>query len=64
VSGTDHQSATVTISGISGKTFIQRELDAPLTRPEQFDLTGYPKGLYMIKIQTEKTSVVRKLVIE
>ena len=64
VSATVGEKATVTISDICGKSIIQQECDASGLRPEPFDLTGYPKGLYLVKIQTGKGSLVRKLVIE
>jgi hypothetical protein len=64
VTGLDHQNAMVTISDITGKMLVQRGLFTSDNQQEQFDLSGSPKGIYFVKIQTSKKVTVRKLVIE
>ncbi len=64
LTGMDNLNGTITISEITGRTVVQQAIDGSVNRMEQFDLTGYPKGLYLVKIQTESQSLVRKLVIK
>jgi len=64
ISGLDHKSATVTIADITGRTMVQHVLEVTENRREQFDLSGSPKGLYLVKIQTDTETTVRKIVIE
>jgi hypothetical protein len=64
VSGLDRQNVTVTVSDITGRTIIQQDMDASHINAEKFDMSGYPKGLYLVKIRTNSASAVRKLVIE
>ena len=64
ISGIDNNDLTITISDITGRTIAIRALNASSSQQEQFDLSGSPKGLYLVKIQTSGESMVRKLVIE
>lgn len=64
VAGTDGQDAAVTIMDITGKTLVQRAIPASGNGQEQFDLSGYPKGVYLLRMKTDTASVVKKLVIE
>jgi len=63
-SGLDNINATVTISDITGRTIFQRILPSSEIGQEKFDLTGHPKGLYLVRVQTETESTVRKLIVE
>jgi hypothetical protein len=62
--GMESRNVTVTVSEITGRPIIQRSFDTSVINPLQFDLTGYPKGLYLVKVQTVGQSVIRKIVIE
>lgn len=62
VSGIENEKSTVTVSDIRGRAIVQHAFDA--SGLEHFDISGYPKGLYLVKIQTETESMVRKLVVE
>ncbi len=64
ISGIDNNDLTITISDITGRTIAHRALNASSSQQEQFDLSGSPKGLYLVKIRTSGESMVRKLVIE
>ncbi len=64
LSGLDNRDATVSVSDITGRIFSQQVVNIPTLQPEQFDLSGYPRGLYLVKIQTGNESLIRKLVIE
>ena len=64
ISGIDNKSVTVTVADITGRTMVQRVLEETATGRDQFDMSGSPKGLYLVKIQTNTESMVRKLVIE
>ena len=62
VSGLDNVKSTVTVSDIRGIAIVQHVFDA--SGVERLDISGYPKGLYLVKIQTATESMVRKLVVE
>ncbi|MCX6303918.1 MAG: T9SS type A sorting domain-containing protein [Bacteroidetes bacterium] len=64
VSGLDNMQAVVTISDITGRKIFQNDLNASVNRSDQYDLSGYPKGIYLVKIQAGNQSLVRKLVVE
>jgi hypothetical protein len=55
---------TVTVTDICGKTVMQRVLETSGSGPFPFDLSGSPKGLYLVKVHSGNTSTVQKLVIE
>ena len=64
VNGSDAQETSVIITDMHGKVILQHIWTSSSTQVEQIDMSGYPKGFYLVKIQTEKESRVRKLVIE
>ena len=64
VNGSDAKETSVMITDIHGKMILQHIWTASSVQGEQIDMSAYPKGFYLIKIQTEKESTVRKLVIE
>jgi hypothetical protein len=64
VSGVDLSDATVTVSDIRGKIVIRQILDGSDRRAVKFDLSGYAKGLYLVRVQTTKGSMVHKLINE
>jgi hypothetical protein len=64
VTGQDKMNAVVTISDIYGRTVLQQEMETLDSRPEQFNLSGYPAGFYLVKIKAGSASTVRKMVIE
>ncbi len=64
ISGLNERNATISVTDITGRTIVLHTLSFAPIQPEQFDLSGYPKGLYFVKIQTGSESMVRKLVIE
>ncbi len=64
VSGFDNRQGVVTISDITGKTIVSQSFNPSSKQAEQFDLTGYPKGMYLVKFQTAHEFLMRKLVKE
>ena len=62
MTGIDQEQANVTVSDIRGKIIVHRAVQTP--EMEQFDLSGFPKGMYLVKVQTVKSSVIHKLVID
>ncbi len=64
VKGTDARECSVIITDMFGKKILQQTWSVSSTSNEQIDLSGYPKGFYLVKVQTEKGSRVRKVVIE
>ncbi|MFZ4520912.1 MAG: choice-of-anchor V domain-containing protein [Bacteroidales bacterium] len=64
VSGLENRNAVVTISEITGRMIVNQIMDSSVGQQMKFDLSGYPKGLYLVKIQSDNQSLVRKLVID
>ncbi|MCS7075761.1 MAG: PKD domain-containing protein [Bacteroidia bacterium] len=55
---------TLTISDLSGKAhFIQQENQAPGLHNISYTISDLPAGVYLVRIQSEKQNVLRKLVI-
>jgi len=65
IHGVKDMETKVIISDITGKTIFQDQ-DRPTGQEftKAVDLTGYPKGIYMVKIQTDTQSITKKLVIQ
>ena len=64
ISGYEGKEASVVITDMQGKKILQQAWTPNSNTPEQIDLSGYPRGIYLVKIQTETDARVRKLVIE
>lgn len=64
ISGLDNHDATVTVSDIRGIPVLRHLMEGSGTHSEQFDISGSPKGLYLVKILAGNETMVRKLVIE
>jgi len=60
VSKTQNGSATLELLDLNGKTLALHALEQALT----LDLTTYPKGLYIIKIQMNGASVIEKIAVQ
>ncbi len=56
--------ATITVSDMQGKNVIQHSWTPLSAQTEKLDLSGYPKGMYILHILTGNVSATRKLVIE
>ena len=65
VYGVKDMNMIVSITDIAGKT-IFRDQDNPVAQEysKAIDLTGFPKGIYMVKVQTDTQSMTKKLVIQ
>ena len=64
INGFEGTGTSITITDLQGKKILHQNLDESSTQIEQIDLTGYPKGMYLVKIQNETKSVIQKLVIK
>jgi len=64
ISGAEVKDATIVITDMQGKRIMQNTFNSASPEPQQIDMSGYPKGLYLVRIQTDRESRVRKLVIE
>ncbi|MEI7663847.1 MAG: T9SS type A sorting domain-containing protein, partial [Bacteroidota bacterium] len=60
----DMKEPSIVITDMQGKKVLQRSWTSSPNESGQIDMSGFPKGLYFVRIITEKESRVRKLVIE
>ena len=63
VSGMGNLNTTITISEITGRIIVNQTMEPSVNQDVRFDLTAYPRGLYLIKIQSDTQSLVRKLLL-
>ena len=65
IHGAKDTDTRVTISDLTGKTIFQDQ-DRPALQEfsKAIDITGFPKGIYMVKVQTDSQSTTKKLVIQ
>ncbi len=65
VHGARDMNLTVTITDIEGKTLF-RDQNIPNVQDysKVIDITGFPKGIYMVKGQTDIQTITKKLVIQ
>jgi hypothetical protein len=52
--------ALLELLDLNGKALHQQAMDQPLT----LDLSNYPKGLYMVKIQMNGVSVIDRIAVQ
>ncbi|MFZ4522256.1 MAG: choice-of-anchor V domain-containing protein [Bacteroidales bacterium] len=64
ISGLEKRNAVITISEVTGRMIVNQTMETSVGQELKFDLSGYPKGLYLVKIQSDNQSQVRKLVIQ
>jgi hypothetical protein len=65
VNGIEDHNAMVTVTDICGKSILFQEMElAYANQPGQIDMTGYPRGLYLVKVEAGTRSYVRKLFVE
>jgi hypothetical protein len=65
VHGAGEINLNITITDIEGKTiFSDQDLSTSTEYSKTIDLSGYPKGVYTLKIQTDLQTVTKKIVIQ
>ena len=65
VRGVKDMDTRVQITDLTGKTIFQdQERPVSLEYTKTVDVSGFPKGIYMVKVQTDMQSVTKKLVIQ
>ena len=60
---TNNNTATIKITSLDGKVLKIKEVDYSIGVFE-FDLSSFPKGIYLVQIQTDETQIVRKVVLQ
>jgi len=60
-SGDDAHTYDVTIMDISGKTILSGQLGD--TRDYSFNLSGFPRGYYFVRIKSDAEAIVKRLVL-
>jgi hypothetical protein len=65
ISGMENTSATLTLLNMNGKTFYSDELagsSTPITK--QIDLSGFARGVYIVKLKTDRSLETKQLVVQ
>jgi hypothetical protein len=57
-------SLQVIISDLWGKVILQRDLDPSRNREYQIGLTGFARGMYLVRVMAEERVAVRKIIIQ
>jgi extracellular elastinolytic metalloproteinase len=60
---TSNGSTTFNLSSLDGRVLKTKEVDYS-NGVFEFDLSTFPKGIYLIQIQTHETQIVRKIVLQ
>jgi hypothetical protein len=64
IDGIQNTQATITISDITGSE-IYSEKGITINNPvKEINLAGYPKGIYFVRVSTERQSATKKLVLQ
>ena len=64
VNGLDDKGARMTILDITGRKIEQKDIDPADVQDVKFDLSGYPKGIYLVSLQSDTESLVKKLILK
>ena len=64
ITGLQNQEATLSITGIQGKTILQESINGTRTLTKKLDLSNYPKGVYFVKLQSAGQVKTEKMVIQ
>lgn len=64
INGLENEQTVIAIYDITGRMVFQTEPKDTSILPESIDMSGNPKGMYMLKIQTSNESLVHKLIID
>ena len=65
VHGAGEMNLNMTITDIEGKTiFSNQDVSHATDYSKMIDLSGYPKGIYTLKLQTDLQTITKKIVIQ
>ena len=64
VNGNGIDKASIQVADLHGNRILQELWTSPAENSRQIDMTAYPKGIYLVRLQTGTESIVRKIVIE
>ena len=65
VNGASDMNLIITITDIEGKTvFMCQDIPQMQDYSKVIDITSFPKGIYMVKVQTDIQTITKKLVIQ
>ena len=64
ITGLQKQESNFTVSDIHGRTLLRETLVGTKTVSRQVDISNYPKGIYMVKVQTADQVRTEKMVIQ
>ena len=64
ITGLKDQKATVSLTDIRGQAIISENIEGVKTFIRKMDLTGYPKGIYLLKVQSPEGIVTEKVVVK
>jgi hypothetical protein len=64
IDGIQTTEATITISDIAGSVIYSKNGITGNNPVKEIDLSGYPKGVYFVKVSADKQSTTKKLVLQ
>ena len=65
VNGASDMNLIITITDIEGKTvFMCQDIPQMQDYSKVIDITSFPKGIYMVKVQTDIQTITKKLIIQ
>ncbi len=64
IEGLQNQIATITFTDVHGRTIFQENATGVKTFARKMDVTGYAKGIYFLKVQTNDRLTTEKVIVQ
>jgi len=64
VNGVENTEARITITDLAGKEIYSESVNSPTVLTRDINLSGFPKGIYFVKVRTDQQTSTKKLVLQ
>lgn len=61
---TDFEPLLISVSNLTGSIVIEELLTSENIHQKKFDISGFPKGIYLVELKTENYNLVKKIIIK